>query len=67
METMLFPTTLVRLRIILTNFRENLGVGGGKEPEEGALCQIMEGLACYSRWFGLEPIDREKILKVFKQ
>lgn len=42
-------------------------VEGRNEPEEVALGLIMEGLACYSRWFGLEPIAKGKILKVFKQ
>lgn len=39
----------------------------GNEPEKVALDQIMKSPVCYSRWFGLEHIDKEKILKIFKQ
>lgn len=37
------------------------------EPEELAIGQITEGVGCYSRWFGFDPVDKGKILKVFKQ
>lgn len=62
-QTMLFPTTLMRLKSIreTKDQRRIWMCVGGNEPEEVTLCQIMERLVCYSRWFGQEPKTKRNL------
>lgn len=39
----------------------------GKEPEKGAVGWTTGDLRGQSRWFGLDPVNKGKLLKTFKQ